>query len=147
MPLQINAIKIHQWLPEWERIKFNEDDHKKRPKEHFHIFSIKASLLKALSGIQRREDSRDIGIQRKHDEDRSSEIREYIKYGYPWSSLTPAKKNDPDFRDMQKPGWIPTAIVINILDTTSIRNNELVHVRDLIIVNDNSIEIPFSEGE
>lgn len=147
MSISIPAIKVHQWLDEWEKINFNEFDHKKRPKEYFHIISIKASILKALSGIQRREDDRETGIQRKHDQERSNEIREYIRYGYPWSSLTPAKKNDPDFTNMQKPGWIPTAIVINILDEKSMRNKVTVHEDDLIIVNDHSIDIPFAEGE
>ena len=142
--LEIPAIKVNQWLDEWEKINFDPSEHKAKPKEHFYIFSIKASVLKTLSGIQRREDNREIGIQRKHDTKRSNEIREYIKYGYPWSSLTPTKKQDPEFEDMRKPGWLPTSIVINILDADSKRSNKSIASQDLITISENKIIIPFS---
>lgn len=137
----ILALKVNQWLAEWDKISFDNGQHKAKPKDHFYIFSVKASLLRSLSKIQHRQaDPKtrkdEIGIQRKHDKKRSDEIREYIKYGYPWSSLTPANKKDPEFADMQKPGWIPTAIVINILGKNDDRRGHKVAEQDLISIVD-----------
>lgn len=141
MQQTIPALKVNQWLAEWDRITFDDEQHKAKPKEHFYIFSVKASLLRSLSKIQHRQadpNTRkdEIGIQRKHDKKRSDEIREYIKFGYPWSSLTPANKKDPEFADMQKPGWIPTAIVINILGKNDERRGHKVASHDLITIED-----------
>lgn len=141
MQQNIFALKVNQWLAEWDKIAFDDGQHKAKPKEHFYIFSVKASLLRSLSKIQHRQadpNTRkdEIGIQRKHDKKRSDEIREYIKFGYPWSSLTPANKKDPEFADMQKPGWIPTAIVINILGKNDERRGHKVASDDLITIED-----------
>jgi len=147
MPQKIHVLKIKQWLDTWNDIDFDQHDHKKKPKEYFYMFSIKASTLKALSGIQHRkadvqarQQDDEIGIQRKHDEKRSKEIREYIQYGYPWSSLTDANKKNSDFKNLQKPGWIPTAVVINILGLEDERKDKRITRKDLIrIEEDNGI--------
>jgi hypothetical protein len=51
---EITAIKVHQWLPEWDEVEFNENAQRKRPDSHFYMFSMPASQLKTLTGIRRR---------------------------------------------------------------------------------------------
>ena len=86
---RILAIKVHQWLPEWEAVSFDERQRRRRPDQHFYIFSLSAPELRALSGINRRTTQErrlgqiDLGIQRRHDPKRSQEIREYVRFGYP----------------------------------------------------------------
>src|ERR1700686_3628157 len=117
----IPALVVRQWLPDWEKVAFSPKAHRRRPEEHFYLFTLPASWLKALSGISRRSTqggllrSKDLGIQRRHDEKRSDEIREFIQFGYPWSELSKAKRQSGKFDDLRKPGWLPTAIVVNIL--------------------------------
>ena len=151
--MKIPALKVNQWLSEWDKINFDEAQHKAEPQHYFYVFSIKASTLRALSGIQRREANpntrRDeIGIQRKHDKKRSKEIKMFLKHGYPWSSLTPTKQADPEFADMQKPGWIPTAVVINILRQDDQRRGKKVDSNDLIVIQPSerisNLELPAS---
>lgn len=154
----ISALKVNQWLKEWDDIKFTAKEHKKKPDSFFYIFSIKASVLRKLSGIQRREDdpdqrmkSEEIGIQRKHDTKRSKEIKNYIKHGYPWSSLSPAKQKDPEYKSIQKPGWLPTSIVINILKESDSRRGKKVVPDDVVNIEDTEgnikIVIPPSSNE
>lgn len=152
----IPVLKVNQWLPDWDKIQFDKEQHKTEPKHYFYVFSIKASVLRTLSGIQRREaepENRhsEIGIQRKHDKKRSKEIKTYIKHGYPWSSLTATKQKDPEFLAMQKPGWIPTAIVINILMKDDVRRGKKVHHTDLISIDNTDsiaeLKLPTSYDE
>jgi DGQHR domain-containing protein len=145
MTKHIPALKVNQWLKEWDEINFKPDEHKTKPDPFFYIFSIKASVLRKLSGIQRREDdpvqrmeSEEVGIQRKHDVKRSKEIKNYIKHGYPWSSLSPAKQEDPEYRSIQKPGWLPTSIVINILKETDSRRGRAVESDDLVNIKEDA---------
>ena len=148
MDNQIYALKVEQWLDEWDQVEYDDAHHKSKPEKSFYIFSIKASVLRKLSGIQRREGnpekrllSEEIGIQRKHDIKRSKEIRNYIRYGYPWSSLPPAKQKNPEYKNLQKPGWLPTSIVINILKNNDVRKGKRVNPNDLITVESNKDNI------
>lgn len=139
---EIMALKVHQWLNEWERVKFDDSIHRHRPDSHFYVFTISASELKALSGIYRRTikggllRSQDLGIQRRHDQDRSNKIYEFIKYGYPWSDLSDAKRESGQFDDLRKPGWLPTAIVVNILKPSDERRGQKVAKEDTVRVID-----------
>ncbi len=115
----IPALTVNQWQPEWGKIQF-EEPHRSKPPEQFYLFSIKASVLRALCGIERRKASKgarrkaDLGIQRRHEEERSQEIARYIRYGFPWSALGKKRRESGDFDDLKQPGWLPTAIVVNI---------------------------------
>ena len=97
----VSALRVHQWLPEWNNLTFNPEQNQARPKEHFYIFSLPASKLRSLAGIYRRSvegmsaRKQDLGIQRRHDPARSEEIRRYVEGGYPWSGLGDAKRNNP----------------------------------------------------
>ncbi|MCL4706576.1 DGQHR domain-containing protein [bacterium] len=141
-PKEITALKVKQWLKEWEKVNFDEDAHRRRPDLHFYLFTLAASDLKALSGIQRRTTeggllrSKDLGIQRRHDKDRSEEIHKFIRYGYPWSELSEAKRKSGQFDDLRKPGWLPTAIVINILKPGDERRGGKISERDIITIKD-----------
>ena len=76
--------------------------------------------------------SQDLGIQRGHDKGRSDEISKFVKYGYPWSNLSEAKRESGEFQDLRQPGWLPTAIVVNILTPDDVRRGRRVATSDLI---------------
>lgn len=101
-----------------------------------------APVLRSLVGIYRRSASggqaraRDLGIQRVHDTERSAEIREFVRYGFPWSSLSASKRKSGDYDDLVKPGWLPTAVVVNILLPGEERDGRSVHRDDTISILD-----------
>src|SRR5438270_13595400 len=98
MSREIAALKVHQWLGEWNDVDFDIEAHRRQPDPFFFVFTLPASELKALSGIRRRTTeggllrSQDLGHQRRHDPERSEEIHEFVHFGYPWSDLTQAKR-------------------------------------------------------
>ncbi|NJN92458.1 MAG: hypothetical protein HC878_20250 [Leptolyngbyaceae cyanobacterium SL_5_14] len=109
---------------------------------YFYLFTLPASELKALSGVHPRSTentqlrSQDLGIQRRHDRKRSEEISTFIQFGYPWSSLSSKQRESEKFSDLRKPGWLPTAIIVNILEEKDIRRGRHVDSNDLVTVND-----------
>jgi hypothetical protein len=125
---QVPAIKVRQWLAGWEKISFSPRAHRSRPEPHFYVFSLPAVELRALCGISRRDASvvedraLDLGIQRRHEPERSAEIAQFVGFGFPWSTLSEAKRKTQEFHDLRKPGWLPTAIVINILGAADERH-------------------------
>jgi DGQHR domain-containing protein len=76
----------------------------------------------------------DLGIQRRHDPVRSLEINEFVRYGFPWSALSEARRKSGRFEDLKKPGWLPTAIVINILAPNDTRRGKSVDREDVVSV-------------
>jgi hypothetical protein len=132
------ALKVNQWLPGWQEVEFADKTYRHRPEPYFFLFTLPAAWLKRLSGISRRSThaglprTKDLGIQRRHDERRSAEIHEFVQYGYPWSELSPEKRDSGDFGDLRKPGWLPTAIVVNILRREDRRSGLEVAKSDLI---------------
>lgn len=147
----IAAIKVRQWLREWEKVTFDGKQHRNRPDPYFYLFTLPASELRALSGIYRRTTegglprSQDLGIQRRHDENRSKEISEFIQYGYPWSELSEAKRRSGQFNDLRKPGWLPTAIVVNILKPGDKRRGSGIAKEDLITLVNSDTQAVFIE--
>lgn len=141
-PREVLAIKVHQWLNEWENVQWSPEHHKAKPEKHFYLFTLAANQLKALSGIQRRTTAgglpryEDLGIQRRHDPRRSEEIGRFIQYGFPWSDLTEKKRKSGGFDNLRKPGWLPTSIVVNILKPQDERHGRKVNQNDLIAVSD-----------
>jgi DGQHR domain-containing protein len=133
---------VHQWLPEWDEVVFSEEDHRRKPRPYFYLFTLPAPTLRALAGIARRTTAGrergdiELGIQRRHEASRSEEIRDYVRYGFPWSSVAKARREKSDFSDLRKPGWLPTAIVVNILEEADTRGGRRVSRDDLIEVND-----------
>lgn len=151
----IPAIKVNQWLKGWDRIKFSLDAHRRKPEPYFYIFSLPAAELRSLCGISRRQASdltpraADLGIQREHDPERSAEIFRFVEYGYPWSTLSEAKRKTAEFNSLRKPGWLPTAIVINILKEDDQRRKRNVDENDIVTLQkDNeccSVVLPYSQ--
>jgi DGQHR domain-containing protein len=141
-PRQIRAIKVNQWLDEWEKVHFQPKKYRAKPLAYFYLFSLDAHELKALSGIERRTTSgrlsqgEDLGIQRRHDPSRSDEIRRFVEFGYPWSELSEAKRNSGEYDDLRKPGWLPTAVVVNILGTNDRRRGRSVNRDDLVTIHE-----------
>ena len=134
----ISALKVQQWLEDWDVVAFKEQEYRRRPERYFYIFNLPAGELKALSGVYRRTkggaQTEDLGIQRRHDEVRSKEIREFIHFGYPWSDLSTTKRDSGKFNDLRKPGWLPTSIVVNILKPDDSRLGVGVSKEDLVTV-------------
>lgn len=101
------------------------------------MVSLPARELRSLSGIVRRvakdaaPRTEDLGIQRQHDPERSEEIGQFVEFGFPWSTLSEAKRESAEFNDLRKPGWLPTAIVLNILTKAAVRNGSTVADEDL----------------
>ena len=136
---EISAIKVNQWLQSWNTVRY-DIEFKSKPLPYFYVFSIPAVQLKSLSGIFRRSTSDgasridDIGIQRRHNPERSKAIREYIKYGSPYSELNKSQKKSGRFNDLKMPGWLPTAIVVNIIKPNEQRRKQILHEGDAISI-------------
>ncbi len=145
----VPALKVNQWLAGWDKIDFDVNEHRAKPAQYFYLFSLPARELRSLSGIVRREAKNalprtdDLGIQRQHDPERSEEISRFVEYGYPWSTLNEAKRSSADFNDLRKPGWLPTAIVLNILTKGSERNGTGITDGDIanVIESDGAIKL------
>jgi DGQHR domain-containing protein len=141
---RLPALKVRQWIDGWANVDFDPSEHRKRPEPHFYIFSLPAQELRRLTGIARREAkdaaprTADLGIQRAHDPERSDEIARFVEFGYPWSTLSKARRKSEEFNDLRKPGWLPTAIVINILTAVDRRQGVGVSERDLVEIDDAS---------
>jgi hypothetical protein len=136
---EIPAIKVNQWLKSWDDVQF-DDEYKSKPLPFFYLFSISAVQLKLLSGIVRRSTdegtprSDDIGIQRRHNPERSKAIREYVSYGSPYSELNVSQKRSGSFNNLKMPGWLPTAIVVNILNSGENRKKLKLFDEDTILI-------------
>lgn len=136
---KITAIKVRQWLKNWDDIDFKLPLRRK-PDPFFYIFNIDIRLLKHLSDVHRRKASKkrsdDTNVQRGHDEKRSSEISRYIDGGFPWSTLNEKDKKDVQYENLKMPGLLPTAIVANILGPLDKRGRATIDKNDLITIVD-----------
>ena len=141
--MQIPALKVNQWLTDWDSYHFSEEDRQHKPEPHFYLSSIPAAILNRLSNVPRRGTESaagrqealgprvdDIGIQRAHEKIRTDNIREFVKAGYPWATLGRADKDR--YQNLKKPGWLPTALVVNVVKATTVRENEEPDPRDLV---------------
>jgi len=139
---EIPALKVRQWIKSWNEVKWIPDEKRSEPQHWFYQFSISATSLKALSGVYarttkgRKRGAEDLGIQRRHERGRSEEIAEFIQFGYPWSELSEKKRKSGEYGNLRKPGWLPTAIVVNILLPGDERLGKKVAEEDLITVED-----------
>lgn len=124
-----HALIVRQWLEEWNKVKFDSEINQAKPPGHFYLLSLPAATLRSLSGIYRRKTvpderrSEDLGIQRQHDVERSLEIGKFVREGFPYSTLSPAQRRalEEDSSNLQKPGWLPSAIIVNILKPGDVR--------------------------
>lgn len=137
----VPALKVRQWLENWDDIHWDPDEHRSKPQSWFYQFSMSAADLQALSGVYARTTDRitasqDLGIQRRHEKGRSEEIHKFVKFGYPWSALSDAKRNSGEFEELRQPGWLPTSIVVNILAPENKRRGKSVSRSDLVEIED-----------
>ena len=120
-----------------------------------YLFTMSATRLRHFSDVYRRE--RDVGqvegIQRAREDSRTDRIRRYIKTGYPFGDL---KENlHKDNMNLRKPGWLPTAIVVNLLTEEDERRGRTIadrHMAQLVGVDGHyRIQLPehnsFEEGD
>lgn len=142
----VPALRVKQWLPEWERVNYDPQQNQAKPQPHFYVFSLSAAKLRKLSAIYRRDASNmaprkdDLGIQRRHDPDRSAEIGRYVVEGFPRSGLTDSQRKDSASDGLRKPGWLPTAVVVNILSVGDERNGQRIDGAHAIKVFDDPTE-------
>ena len=134
--MRIPAIRVRQWLSEWEDFEYSELSLQRKPPQHFYLCSMQATLLRRLAGVQRREPSgpraADLGIQRGHDRERSMEIGRYVRAGYPWASLNTNQQSQ--FPELRKPGWLSTAIVGNLVSAETRRYGVQADPQDIIAI-------------
>ncbi|WP_028033161.1 DGQHR domain-containing protein [Chelativorans sp. J32] len=139
---KIPALKVRQWSKGWNHVDYSDESHRRKPEPHFYLFSLSAVELRSLCGINRRQAAgvvpraTDLGIQRQHDPERSEEISRFVEFGYPWSTLSESKRKTAEFHDLRKPGWLPTAIVVNILGNGETRGGETLSEADEITVSE-----------
>ncbi len=152
---EIPALKVRQWLSGWDKIDFDADEYRAKPPPHFFIFSLPARELKSLSGIYRRTAKNaapradDLNVQRQHDPERSEEIGRFVEFGYPWSTLSEQKRKNAEYHSFRKPGWLPTAIVLNILTKDTERDGNKIDDKDLVFVSEIekhcSLTLPYAD--
>lgn len=123
MTAKIPLLKVRQWVNTWSQSDWT--DNLPKPDDHFFMGSVSLSELRKLAGVSRRRVEERVmkdapaGYQRGHDRDRSDKIARYIQYGYPASST----RGDVPLTtpDLIHPGWLPTAILVNILKPGDVR--------------------------
>ena len=142
--VRIPAIKVNQWLNDWDGYTFNPKDRQRQPEPYFYVSSIPLAILRRLSNVPRRGEETetgqqaagrridDIRIQRGFEEQRADDIKDFIKAGYPWATLP--KREQDRFTGLKKPGWLPTSIVVNIVKPTTTRQEITPDITDLIQV-------------
>lgn len=133
--MEIPAIKFKQWLAEWDQYNYDAVAHRRKPESHLYLFSMKAADLRQISDVYRRRRKDDIaeGIQRRRDESRTARIQRYVKYGYPYGDLR-ADQDKENFALLRKPGWLPTAIVVNILRPGEQRHGQSIKSEHVITI-------------
>lgn len=141
---KVPLLKVNQWLHSWDQAEWSEE--LPEPAHHFFIASMKISTLRKLSGVSRRQvsqrknGSKGAGYQRAHQEVRSKSIAQYLRYGYPLSSQLGLKAEE--HRALIHPGWLPTAILVNIISPGEKRRR---HGREVTV--DPTYAVSINAGE
>lgn len=147
VPPTIRALSVGQWLSEWDDVQFDPKSRRERPPESFLLFSMPVGQLRRLTGIERRSVKQgqrreaDEAVQRRHEHKRSEEIRRFIFHGYPWSDLPESKRASGEHDHLKMPGWLPGAIIVNIVKKGQKRRGRFVADEDLVEV-DGSGDVP-----
>jgi len=102
---EIPALVVRQWLPQWDDVRFADDELRRKPEPFFYLFTLSARRLRRLAGVNRRQADRpraqDPGIQRGHTKERSQEIKRFIRGGFPWSDLSDRQQESKEYRDLR----------------------------------------------
>ena len=127
---------MRQWLPLWDDVPHLGDPLRRKPEPYIYVGSMPASTLKQLSGVferlttERQAGGSDLGIQRRHEKSRSAEIRRFVKYGFPLSTLNAGDSGTDLFGELQMPGWLPTSIIANIKTAEDLQVLRVVDPQD-----------------
>ncbi len=135
---QVSLLSFKQWLPTWDTFISVNSGAWKKPDPTIYLFSMKAGVLRNLSDVYRRKyvNDKSEGLQRAQDRSRTAKIQRYVKYGYPFGDLPEPQRTSANAH-LQKPGWLPTAIVINILRSGDQRRGKTVNNDHLVEVINN----------
>jgi hypothetical protein len=117
----ISGIKVRQWLQEWDQVPTDSEKFQSPPPKEFYLASIKA-------------------IQRSLEEERTAEIAKYIKVGFPLSSLGSRNLPAREEASLRKPGWLPTAIIANVLPPHSMRGGQTLHEGDAVTISESGLD-------
>lgn len=142
---EIKALKVNQWLNDWDDIDF-KSPMRKKPQPYFLLFKIDARLLKKISDVHRRKvdtsRQKDGFVQRARNEKRTEEIKKYIEGGFPWSTIKKEEQNSPGNEDLKMPGILPTAIIANIIGEGEKRGVNQIKKGDLIRIKNEDEDFP-----
>lgn len=134
----VEALRFRQWLGAWDQVEFAAAGNRALPEQDLYMFSMPANELRALSEpFRRRRDDASAeatGIQRNLDEERARLIQDYVKNGFPYSEMSAGRRKRYNLADLRNPGWLPTAIIVNILPRDAERRGRRIHVDDLVTV-------------
>ena len=122
----IPVIRLNQWLDVWDEYNFDCSTQRRKPEPYIYLFSMSATRLRHFSDVYRRERDTEHaeGIQRTREHSRTARIRRYIEAGYPFGDL---RQNLREANlHLRKPGWLPTAIVVNILTQSDQRRGNAI---------------------
>lgn len=105
------------------------------------MFSMSAAELRKLCDVYKRErDGTEAeGIQRLRDVSRTERIKRYVRFGYPYGDLR-LPQQTADTLPLRKPGWLPTAIVLNILLDGDERRGRTLNPRHIVTVDEDESE-------
>jgi hypothetical protein len=145
--LRVPVLPVRQWLKSWDAVDYDPKHHRRKPEPEFYLLAMDAMILRRLSGIYRRTATQsakradDLGIQRRHDPERSDEIARFVRFGYPWSEIPERRRRLEEYRDLRKPGWLATAVVVNILTRSDRRLDSSVSPAELVDVEDGDNDV------
>ena len=146
---QISVLRLSQWLDVWDEYDFDPAEQRRRPEPYMYLFTMSATRLRHFSDVYRRERNVDQaeGIQRAREDSRTDRIKRYIKAGYPFGDLKESVRRANTH--LRKPGWLPTAIVVNMLTEKDERRGRTIadhHIANLV-ENDSHFRIELPEHD
>lgn len=135
----VDVIRFKQWLPEWDAYRYSIAAPRRKPNEHIFMFAMPARALRQLCDVYRRShsDGGPEGIQRARDDARTARIQQYVRYGYPYGDLK-APQRTPEMLTLRKPGWLPTALVLNILQPGDERRGRTLDPKHVVKIDEKS---------
>ncbi|HEV7350973.1 DGQHR domain-containing protein [Telluribacter sp.] len=129
------SIQVQQWLTEWNSVDYSLPLRSK-PADHFFMFKIDIRILKRISDVHRRKFNKtagtDVNVQRTLKEDRSLEIKNFVHKGFPLSTLNDRDRASEENQILKMPGFLSTAILVNIIGPGQSRGNSKIKDEDLV---------------
>jgi len=138
----IFVVPVSQWIDSWFPAYESRLDG--FPKK-FYMTSMPLKDLRSLSAVRtrlldERKDPESRTYQRVHQPERSKEIARYISYGYP---LSKNNLRPEDHETLIHPGWLPTAILVNVISPSETRRNK---GKDLFLKQEHQIILEEKDG-